>query len=115
MDKLKSLVCVCCGGRINRATMKCEYCGTEYERKNDVPIIRVESFQNPVREYRACILVDDDAINNYGEAYMKHAIQKLCEEMLPAVMSGMKIRTERDFKTKQTRVDGSLRIVIPKE
>lgn len=94
--------------------MKCEYCGTEYEIKNDVPIIRIESFQNPVREYSACVFVDDDAINNYGEVCMEHAIKKLCEEMLPAVMYGMKIKTERDLKMNKTRVDGSLRIVMPK-
>lgn len=115
MGKLKNLTCVCCGGRINRATMKCEYCGTEYELNGDIPTIRIESFHNPIREYKACVLVDDYALYNNGESYMKHALQKLCEEMMPAVMSGMRIRTEKDYVLNKTRIDSSLRIVIPNE
>lgn len=95
--------------------MKCEYCGTEYEVKGGIPAIRIESFQNPIREYKACVLVDDYAIYSNGESYMKHALQKLCEEMMPAVMSGMRIRTEKDHTLNQTRFDGFLRVVIPKE
>lgn len=115
MADLKNLTCVCCGGRINRATMRCEYCGTEYEIKDNNPIMRIESFQNPVREFRACVLVDDYDLQIGGEEYMKHATNRLCEKMLPAVLSGMRIRAERDYRTNMTRLDGSLRIVIPKE
>ena len=28
--KYKPLICTCCGAKINRDTMRCEYCGTEY-------------------------------------------------------------------------------------
>lgn len=115
MSELKNLTCVCCGGRINRSTMKCEYCGTEYEIKNDNPIIRIETFHNPVKEYKASVLLDNYFLHENGDLYMKHAIQRLCEEMMPAVMSGMRIRTENDYVLNQTRLDGFLRVVIPKE
>lgn len=95
--------------------MRCEFCGTEYEIKNNVPAIRIEAFRNPVQEYRACVMVDDYELQIGGEAYMKHAINRLCEAMLPAVLSGMRVRMEKDYMAKQTRIDGSLRIVIPKE
>lgn len=29
-SELKPLICKCCGGKINRATMTCDYCDTEY-------------------------------------------------------------------------------------
>lgn len=115
MGELKNLTCVCCGGRINRATMKCEYCGTEYKLNGDIPTIRIESFQNPIREYKACVLVDDYLLYKGGDSYMQYALQKLCEEMMPAVMSGMRIRTETDHITNKVRIDGSLRVVLPKE
>ena len=44
MDKY---ICSCCGGKINRITMTCEYCGTQYEEKHD-NLIRIETFRNPV-------------------------------------------------------------------
>ena len=115
MSELKNLTCSCCGGTINRSTMKCEYCGTEYEIKNDIPIIRIEKFNNTVKEYKACVLVNDCDISIGGDAYMKYALQKLCEKMMPAVMEGMRVRICQDPANLQTQVEGSLKIVVPRE
>ena len=30
MNELKPLICQCCGGRIDRHTMMCPYCGAHY-------------------------------------------------------------------------------------
>ena len=115
MNDLKNLTCTCCGGKINRTTMRCEYCGTEYEIKDNNPVIRIETFHNPIKEYKACVLVNDCDINIGGDAYMKFALQELCKEMMPAVMEGMRIRTCQDPAKLQTQIVGSLRIVVPKE
>ena len=39
----KPLICTCCGAKINRATMRCEYCGTEYREDHCALVIRHES------------------------------------------------------------------------
>lgn len=39
--------CDCCGAPINPATMKCEYCGTQYQHRGG-NIVRIETFRNPV-------------------------------------------------------------------
>ena len=33
---MKALICTQCGGTINPSTMRCEYCGTRYERTEDL-------------------------------------------------------------------------------
>ena len=47
MDKY---ICQCCGGKINRITMTCEYCGTQYEQINN-NVFRIERVKLPVREF----------------------------------------------------------------
>lgn len=32
---MKALICTQCGGKINPVKMRCEYCGTKYERDED--------------------------------------------------------------------------------
>lgn len=32
-DEYKPLICKCCGAPINRETMTCEYCGTQYRKE----------------------------------------------------------------------------------
>lgn len=41
---MKPYICTQCGGRINPAKMRCEYCGTQYEQQYD-RIVRVETYQ----------------------------------------------------------------------
>lgn len=35
MDTLKAMTCKNCGANIDRRTMRCDYCGTEYESSNE--------------------------------------------------------------------------------
>jgi len=111
----KKLRCVCCGGYINRHTMKCEYCGTEYVQNIDIPTIRYETFQNPVKEYTACELVADEYLVNGGEQFMENALKRLSEEMLPAIVEGMEVKAERDPIYHETKLYGRIKMVIPKD
>lgn len=111
---MKNLTCTCCGGRINRATQRCEYCGTEYVINDNIPIIRMETYQNPIKEYKACMLLDNEAVIMYGNDYMEFAVKQLAKEMLPAVMEGMQMRIEDHVPTCQKKVTGRLKVVIPK-
>lgn len=111
---MKNLTCVCCGAPINRKTMRCEYCGTQYEIENDIPKIRFETFQNPVKEYKACVYMSDYDAMHYGEEAMKYSIERLAHEMLPAVMEGMEIVRQHDIELMQQRLIGRVKIVIPK-
>ena len=115
---IKKLICVCCGAPINRATCRCEYCGTEYDLSDEIPMIRVETFTNPVKEYSASALINRDLVAMGSEDYMKYAIERLAHEMLPAVMEGMQIRVQSGYDheaimTNQQRIDGRIKIVIP--
>lgn len=110
---MKNLTCTCCGGRINRATRKCEYCGTEYIIDDDVQTIRFETFTNPVKEFSACAILDKEAVLLAGNDYMEFAVHKLAEQMLPAVVEGMRITVEDNHFLDQSKITGRLKIVVP--
>ena len=112
---MKNLTCICCGAPINRFNRKCEYCGTEYEIEDEIPKIRFETFQNPVREYKACILVNREEIAFGGEDYMRHAIRSLAESMLPAVMEGMSVRIDDEPLWDRKQITGRIKMVIPED
>ena len=112
---MKKLICVCCGAPINRLKKKCEYCGTEYIIEDETAVINFETFTNPVMEYKACEIVPDEYLTKGGEEFMTHAINMLARKMLPAVVQGMQIRTEHDPYLMSQKIDGRIRIVIPKK
>ena len=112
---IERYTCTCCGAPINRSKMKCEYCGTEYKLENEIPVIRMETFRNPVKEFTACMLIDKyDAVIG-GEDYMKFAVEHLARELLPAVMEGMSIRTMPEPSLCGAKLYGRVRVVIPKD
>lgn len=115
---MKKLICVCCGAPINRATRRCEYCGTEYNIDSEIPMVRFETFTNPVKEYSASCLIDRDLVAMDGEKYMQYAIEHLAHAMLPAVMEGMRVWVQDlDYEAhmrNQRRINGTIKIVVPK-
>lgn len=107
----EALTCVHCGAPINRVTMKCEYCGTAY-REDHGDILKIETYTNPVKEFKACMLVNEFGLR-YGKEYMRYCIEQLANQMLPAVVEGMAIRTAYNDRTGQQKIEGRIRIVIP--
>lgn len=110
----KAYICQCCGGTINRATMKCEYCGTEYEKNNDQVHLRIETFRNPV-ETLACQvgITDEDMMALGPEAASKLAMQKMCRQLSECLVPFIDMRVEHDPCTRIHHLEGRLKIVRP--
>ena len=81
---MKKFICDCCGGQINPATMKCEYCGTAYR---DDRLIRIETYRSPVKPIRVAFSIDREAFKMSPESmtgYVAHQMAaKITEEILP--------------------------------
>lgn len=109
-----NLTCVCCGAPINRATMRCEYCGTEYEIKDDNPIVRIETFQNPIKTYTAVQTFSEYDLSLGGEELVGFAIRRLAQSMMPSIIEAMEIQAERNSREQSVVLRGRLKTVIPK-
>ena len=108
-DKYK---CSCCGGNINRATMTCEYCGTQY--KNEYGnVLRVETFQNPVRTLGCKRMLDRQVLMNNPQEYSEYAIRSLAGQFAEAIAPYMYLESSLDYKTGQIILDAKIKVVEP--
>ncbi len=110
---MKEYICDRCGGHINERTMKCEYCGTQFKR-SDEGVIRIETFNNPVREFAATIAMSDMDIyrlspERASEICMHELVKKLSVCLVPAIGASV----ERNPMESMYLVRGSVKVVIP--
>ena len=110
---MNKYICECCGGQINRATMKCEYCGTAYREDFDT-VIRVETFSNPVREYTASIILPNEMVGMLGEKETAEMVtERLVGKLAEAIKENMVIRTEYNPMEYAQQIRGYVKMVHP--
>lgn len=110
----KAYICQCCGGTINRATMKCEYCGTEYEKIDDQVRLRIETFQNPTITLASHVGISDEDMRVLGpEAASKLAMQKMCRQLSECLAPFIDMSVEHDPCTRIHHLAGHLKVVRP--
>lgn len=113
---MRKLICECCGAPINPRTYKCEYCGTAYEREVNGNVVRIETFQNPVREYKAGVEVPAEAVsvmNEHGAA--NYAIEQLSRNLAEAIAECMQLHTHYDPRSMNHIVTARIKIIEPAE
>lgn len=114
MDKY---ICECCGGKINRATMTCEYCGTQYKEDlvNDA-VIRIETFHNPVETLRASVIVPDEQMRLMGaDNASEWVVRQLAHKFSEHIAKYMVLENRFEPYERQHFVTATVKMVIPKE
>ena len=111
---LRPYICKQCGGTINPATLKCEYCGTRYEDKS---LKRITSTTQPPGQHtiRAEVCMDREFMLYDPEGARDFALSKLREQIADGLLGYMKITTSHDFRLgDQTEIiRGEVRVVDP--
>lgn len=104
--------CVHCGGHINPDTMKCEYCGTQYEKDFESPFLRFETYTNPVRTFKSKIRLADYqcfTLEQTSKMAVNSLISQLAEQLAPMV----KMEVRYDDATGQQIVESTIKIIEP--
>ena len=114
MDLPKALICQCCGGHIDRRTMKCPYCETQYNGKLE-PVTHIVGRSEPygVQTHHAEVYVDELAFQNQ-EIAMKIAREKLYEAMMKSISPYVEIEECRDYRRFGRTLRGRLKIFSDK-
>lgn len=114
MDLPKAFICQCCGGHIDRRTMKCPYCETQYNG-NLEPVTYIVGRSEPygVQTHQAEVYVDELAFQNQ-EIAMKIAREKLYEAMMKSISSYVEIEECRDNRRFGRILRGRLKIFSDK-
>ena len=105
--------CPCCGGNVNTATMRCEYCGTMFEQRNN-NLLRIETYRNPVRTLRGAVVIPSHEVRYLGpEETSKLAMSRLQSKMAEAIADVMSYTVEYDLDHLDYRIYGEMRAVVP--
>lgn len=114
MSELKALKCQCCGGKINRKTMKCEYCGTEYIIKDDT-VLRIETFTSPVKTIRARMSINDEQLYYAKdlEDFMEFCVRDLARQVAEQMYDTLKIKVSAEPQFCIHTLDAEARVIVP--
>ena len=113
MFELRQLECVNCGGKIDRSTMKCPYCDTQYERKQDEHIIKYEVERPGVHRIRAKVKLDQASIIHNPEAESNYVMGKLRSAIADSLLDYMQIAIADDPRSFTKEILGEVRVVDP--
>lgn len=109
MEKLKPMVCPQCGGTVNRATMICEYCGTQFrEERNE---IRVVAYNPRVHTLGANIIIPKELLIQSPKEASEFAIRRLSEEFASGIAQFMEVQTMDEPIMQEVHFQAKLRVL----
>lgn len=112
---MKPMICECCGGQIDPNTMMCRYCGTAYERDKYDRIVKIETFQNPVKIYKSRMDMDDYIVSGMGiDNATQMAVKQLSRNLADAIAENMEMEYCYDPKDMKHKINARIRIVESK-
>ena len=108
---LQPLTCHCCGGKIDRRIMRCEYCGTEYAPPNDRIKVIVE--QPGTHIIRCETRIDCALMQRSPEAARDYTLQDMRQQIADGLLAYMRLTTFDDIKEMCQIVRGEVRVLDP--
>ena len=117
---MKNLKCECCGTplKINPISIYyegyiCDYCGSKYKADNE-GIIRIETYQNPVKTLIAKTYVSDDVAKGIGEEKAaEYSIKNLTRNLAESLAPMLTIEKEYDPQYMRHIITAKVRVVEP--
>ena len=109
--------CECCGAplKINPYFNNyiCDYCGSKYKADNE-GVIRIETYQNPVRTLISKTYVSDDAVKGIGEEKAaEYSIKNLSRNLAESLAPMLTIEKEYDPQYMRHIITAKIRVVEP--
>ena len=107
-------ICQCCGGKINRVNMTCEYCGTQYKEDYSGQIIQLETFTNHVKKLVCRTAMPRENVEFLGVDYAVRSMKRqMLDDLTDALSDVMSYRVEYDPCERVYSMYGILKAIIP--
>lgn len=94
MSKLHALICTGCGGQIDRDTLTCKSCGTQYKYDQDGKLITVEQFDRKFVYINGSIAVPAFVVNKDPELAMEMTLNQIAQELTKKILPLIEYTTE---------------------
>jgi hypothetical protein len=114
MFELKALMCQNCGGTIDRATMKCEYCGTQYEKQNNGVSVNFMVERPGVHKIAGSVRIPEEDIRRGPPEIMQNFIMdKMRNSIADGLLEYLRITTSQDHCGLCRIIRGEVRVLDP--
>lgn len=116
MSEYKGYRCANCGQMIpisQSRIIKCEYCGSEYEKENDLlkPIkFEVCETKLVTLEYRERLREEYLLNDNMKEKYIEHTLDGIAHHLAKQIIPYIEVKSYRDLTTMETIISGRVKI-----
>lgn len=97
MIELRELTCKNCGGKIDRSTLKCPYCDTQYERTHDGVSIKFVPERPGVHTLRAMVRVDEADISRHPDLMERYIRDRLRKGLADALLDYATISQQEEY------------------
>lgn len=113
---LTPYICKCCGGRVNVANMRCDYCGVEY-RDESLKRIQITQVRPGEHLIRAQVEVSLDHMSHNPEGARDYALHVLRDQLADGLLGYMKLTTAENYSPRfcdRTEIiRGEVRVIDP--
>lgn len=106
---LKPYVCTQCGGKVNRSTMTCEMCGTQFKETENV--MRIVAERPGVKTLGATIAIDREMAYLSPEDTSEIVMRQMVDELAKCIAPFIDVKTEDDPILGRQLVRGRIRIL----
>ena len=111
---LKPYICPQCGGKVNRASLVCEMCGTQFkeDRSKDM-VTRLVVTRPGVATLGQALRVDKHYLTHDPKEFSEYAIKMLAREFTECIAPYLDIQVEDDPRDSSYIMRARLRVVEP--
>lgn len=112
--RLTPLICTQCGGQIDRVTMTCQSCQTQFELSGEQTLVIREHLPN---EYTIGASLSIDPRNLYfGQMdYLNFAVEELSHKLAEGLAPFMEVEQLSDLSDNSIMLNARLRLLKPSE
>lgn len=113
---LEELRCTHCDAPLNPNTLKCEYCGSQYERKQDGGNTHyIQTCPAQIQTLKAQVQVSNEIVHIMGSAdqISRHTLNEMSRVLADEVLKYAKIEHTYEPHTMTQIIRGTVRVVEP--
>ena len=112
MDELKPLICQSCGGHIDRRTMKCPFCDTQYNGKIEPVPIEPLFVADGCETLAISIQIPEEQLLRSANE-MLYVQEEMCKLLAKRMMPYLKVRENRNPMNFDRIFTGLIKFVKP--
>ena len=114
MSNLRKLICDNCGGHIDKYSLTCLSCGTQYQKEEQYPeVLRIVTERARTELLQCSVLIPDEFLYLDDKQAIEYAVNEMSRRFSTKLLPFIELEMSKRIATCETALDGRLRVVYP--